>query len=140
MRKLTAFAAALAAAAVFTGCTEVAQEPGKSYAGKEDSKPYAGDQFKGDKAKWEASARAACRRARTTTVAWFPERRNKGETTMTIRIARGLGALAVALAAWLPVAASAQQPAAPAQQPAAAAPQQLPRPRRTGTSRRRGTT
>jgi hypothetical protein len=55
MRKLTAFAAALAAAAVFTGCTEIAQEPGKSYAGKEDSKPYAGDQFKGDKAKWEAS-------------------------------------------------------------------------------------
>jgi len=55
MRKLTAFAAALAAAAVFTGCTEVAQEPGKSYAGKEDSKPYAGDQFKGDKQKWEQS-------------------------------------------------------------------------------------
>jgi hypothetical protein len=55
MRKLTAFAAALAAAAVFTGCTEIAQEPGKSYAGKEDSKPYAGDQFKGDKAKWEAT-------------------------------------------------------------------------------------
>ena len=53
MRKLTAFAAALAAAAVFTGCTEVAQEPGKAYAGKEDSKPYAGDAFKGDKAKWE---------------------------------------------------------------------------------------
>lgn len=55
MRKLTAFAAALAAAAVVTGCTEVAQEPGKSYAGKEDSKPYAGDQFKGDKAKWVAA-------------------------------------------------------------------------------------
>lgn len=55
MRKLTAFAAALAAAAVFTGCTEIAQEPGKSYAGKEDSKPYAGDEFKGDRAKWEAS-------------------------------------------------------------------------------------
>jgi len=43
---------------------------------------------------------------------------------MTIRIARGLGPLDVALAAWLPFAASAQQPAAPAQQPAAAAPQQ----------------
>ncbi len=55
MRKLTAFAAAFAAAAVFTGCTEIAQEPGKSYAGKEDSKPYASDEFKGDKAKWEAS-------------------------------------------------------------------------------------
>ncbi len=55
MKKLTTLAAALAAAALFTGCTEVAQEPGKSYAGKEDAKPYAGDQFKGDKAKWEQS-------------------------------------------------------------------------------------
>ena len=58
MRKLTALAAALAAAAVFTGCTEVAQDPGKSYAGKLDDKPYAGDQFKGDKAKWEQSLAA----------------------------------------------------------------------------------
>lgn len=58
MRKLTAAAAAFAAAAVFTGCTEVAQEPGKSYAGKEDSKPYASDQFKGDKAKWEQALAA----------------------------------------------------------------------------------
>ena len=60
MRKLTALAAAFAAAAAFTGCTEVAQEPGKSYAGKADDKAYAGDQFKGDKAKWEQalSARA----------------------------------------------------------------------------------
>jgi hypothetical protein len=58
MSKLASFAAALAAAAIFTGCTEVAQEPGKSYAGKEDSKPYAGDQFKGDKAKWEQTLAA----------------------------------------------------------------------------------
>jgi len=58
MKKLAALAAALAAAATFTGCTEVAQEPGKSYAGKEDAKPYAGDQFKGDKAKWEQSLAA----------------------------------------------------------------------------------
>ena len=58
MTKLTTLAAALAAAALFTGCTEVAQEPGKSYAGKEDTKPYAGDQFKGDKAKWEQSLAA----------------------------------------------------------------------------------
>jgi len=42
---------------------------------------------------------------------------------MTNRIARGIGALVLALAAWLPVAAFSQQPAAP-QQPAAAAPQQ----------------
>ena len=40
---------------------------------------------------------------------------------MNIRIARGIGALAVALAAWLPFTASAQQAAAPAQQPAPAA-------------------
>jgi hypothetical protein len=58
MKKLTTLAAALAAAALFTGCTEVAQEPGKSYAGKEDAKPYAGDQFKGDKAKWEQTLAA----------------------------------------------------------------------------------
>ena len=58
MRKLVALAAALAAATGFTGCTEVAQEPGKSYAGKEDTKPYAGDQFKGDKAKWEQTLAA----------------------------------------------------------------------------------
>ena len=58
MKKLTTLAAALAAAALFTGCTEVAQEPGTSYAGKEDAKPYAGDQFKGDKAKWEQSLAA----------------------------------------------------------------------------------
>ena len=58
MRKLTALAAAFAAAAAFTGCTEVAQEPGKSYAGKEDQKPYAGDEFKGDKAKWEQALAA----------------------------------------------------------------------------------
>ena len=53
MKKIATLAAALAAAALFTGCTEIAQEPGKSYAGKEDSKPYAGDQFKGDKAAWD---------------------------------------------------------------------------------------
>jgi hypothetical protein len=53
MRKLIAVTAAIAAAAALSGCTEVAQEPGKSYAGKEDAKPYAGDQFKGDKQKWE---------------------------------------------------------------------------------------
>jgi hypothetical protein len=58
MRKLTTLAAAFAAAAIFSGCTEVAQEPGKSYAGKEDTKPYAGDQFKGDKAKWEQTLAA----------------------------------------------------------------------------------
>lgn len=55
MNKLATIAAALAASAAFIGCSEVPQEPGKSYAGKEDQKPYAGDQFKGDKAKWEGT-------------------------------------------------------------------------------------
>jgi predicted small secreted protein len=56
MKKLIALAAAVSAAAAFTaGCTEVAQGPGKGYAGKEDTKPYAGDEFKGDKAKWESA-------------------------------------------------------------------------------------
>jgi hypothetical protein len=58
MRKLSVLAAAFAAAAVVTGCSEVAQEPGKSYAGKEDTKPYASDMFKGDKAKWEQTLAA----------------------------------------------------------------------------------
>ncbi len=55
MNKLTASAAAFVAAVAFAGCTEVAQEPGKGYAGKEDAKPYASDEFKGDKAKWESA-------------------------------------------------------------------------------------
>ena len=55
MKTLFAQVAAVAAAAALVGCTEVPQEPGKSYAGKEDTKPYAGDMFKGDKAKWEAT-------------------------------------------------------------------------------------
>jgi hypothetical protein len=41
------FAAALAA------CGETPQDAPKPYAGKEDMKPYAGDLFKGDKAKYE---------------------------------------------------------------------------------------
>ena len=48
---------------------------------------------------------------------------------MTTRIARGIGALVVALAAWLPFSASAQQPAPAAQQPAAAAQQAAPAPK-----------
>lgn len=39
---------------------------------------------------------------------------------MTNQLARGIGALVLALVAWFPVAASAQQPAAPAAQPPAA--------------------
>lgn len=58
VRKLNSMAAALGAAAILAGCTELAQEPARSYAGKEDAKPYAGDQFKGDKQKWEAALAA----------------------------------------------------------------------------------
>ena len=50
-------AAAAAAALVLAGCSEPSQEPAR-YAGKEDAKPYAGDAFKGDKAKWEAALAA----------------------------------------------------------------------------------
>ena len=51
MRKLiVVMAAALAAAA----CGEIPQDAAKPYAGKEDTKAYAGDLFKGDKAKYES--------------------------------------------------------------------------------------
>ena len=46
---------AIALAALFfaAACHEIPQEAAKPYAGKEDMKPYAGDMFKGDKAKYE---------------------------------------------------------------------------------------
>ncbi|MGE5093506.1 MAG: hypothetical protein ACM3SO_00100 [Betaproteobacteria bacterium] len=49
MSKLAMFAAALLLAA----CHEIPQDAPKPYAGKEDTKAYAGDLFKGDKAKYE---------------------------------------------------------------------------------------
>ena len=49
MKKLVLFAAAALTAA----CHEIPQDAPKPYAGKEDVKPYAGDLFKGDKAKFE---------------------------------------------------------------------------------------
>ena len=51
MRMLLAVPLALAIAA----CGETTQDAGKSYAGKEDTKSYAGDTFKGDKQKYEQS-------------------------------------------------------------------------------------
>lgn len=36
-----------------TACNEIPQDAVKPYAGKEDTKAYAGDMFKGDKAKYE---------------------------------------------------------------------------------------
>ena len=43
----------LAALLCVAACGEIAQDAPKPYAGKEDTKPYAGDLFKGDKAKYE---------------------------------------------------------------------------------------
>ena len=45
----------LAAAVAFAlaACGEIPQDAAKPYAGKEDTKAYAGDMFKGDKAKYE---------------------------------------------------------------------------------------
>jgi len=58
MRKHATFAAAAAAAALLAACTEPSQDTARSYAGKEDAKAYAGDAFRGDKAKWEATLAA----------------------------------------------------------------------------------
>ena len=49
MKSLIAVTAGLLIAA----CGEIPQDAAKPYAGKEDTKPYAGDVFKGDKAKYE---------------------------------------------------------------------------------------
>ena len=49
MKKLTLLAAAMTLAA----CHEIPQDAAKPYAGKEDTKAYSGDLFKGDKAKYE---------------------------------------------------------------------------------------
>ena len=50
MRALLVAAGLLAAA-----CGEIPQDAPKPYAGKEDTKAYAGDTFKGDKQKYEQS-------------------------------------------------------------------------------------
>ena len=46
-------AAAAAAAFFLAACHEIPQDAAKPYAGKEDTKAYAGDQFKGDKMAYE---------------------------------------------------------------------------------------
>jgi hypothetical protein len=51
MRAIAIFAAA--AALALGGCQEIPQDAVKPYAGKEDTKAYAGDLFKGDKDKYE---------------------------------------------------------------------------------------
>lgn len=42
-----------AASLVLAACNEIPQDAVKPYAGKEDTKAYAGDMFKGDKQKYE---------------------------------------------------------------------------------------
>ena len=46
-------AVAVAAGLALASCGEIPQDAAKPYAGKEDTKAYAGDMFKGDKAKYE---------------------------------------------------------------------------------------
>ena len=43
----------VAAGFVLAACGEIPQDAPKPYAGKEDTKAYAGDMFKGDKSKYE---------------------------------------------------------------------------------------
>ena len=52
MKRLLMSAAALAAIA---GCGEIPQDAPKPYAGKEDTKAYANDRFKGDKQAYESA-------------------------------------------------------------------------------------
>ena len=51
MRTLVAVTLAVGLAA----CSEIPQDAAKPYAGKEDTKAYAGDRFKGDKQKYETT-------------------------------------------------------------------------------------
>jgi hypothetical protein len=44
-----------AAALWLASCGEIPQDAAKPYAGKEETKPYAGDHYKGDKARYEKS-------------------------------------------------------------------------------------
>jgi hypothetical protein len=51
-------AAFTAAALALAACHEIPQDAAKPYAGKEDTKAYAGDLFKGDKAAYEKALAA----------------------------------------------------------------------------------
>jgi len=46
-------AAVVIAGIALAACGEIPQDAPKPYAGKEDTKAYAGDKFKGDKQKYE---------------------------------------------------------------------------------------
>jgi hypothetical protein len=58
----TRWALVAAAALMLAACHEIPQDASKPYAGKEDTKAYAGDVFKGDKAAYE---KALAQRAQT---------------------------------------------------------------------------
>ncbi len=47
------FLTLMSAGIMLAACGEIPQDAAKPYAGKEDMKAYAGDLFKGDKAKYE---------------------------------------------------------------------------------------
>ena len=51
-------AALMAAAMALAACHEIPQDAAKPYAGREDTKAYAGDLFKGDKDKYEKALAA----------------------------------------------------------------------------------
>jgi hypothetical protein len=48
----------LLAGSLLAACHEIPQDAAKPYAGKEDTKAYAGDLFKGDKDKYEKALAA----------------------------------------------------------------------------------
>jgi hypothetical protein len=48
-------ALAVIAAGTLAACNEIPQDAAKPYAGKEDTKAYSSDRFKGDKQKYEAT-------------------------------------------------------------------------------------
>jgi hypothetical protein len=53
-----ALAVVTVAAVALAACHEIPQDAAKPYAGKEDTKAYAGDLFKGDKDKYEKALAA----------------------------------------------------------------------------------
>ena len=53
IRRPARTALCVVAALGLAACSEIPQDAAKPYAGKEDTKAYAGDMFKGDKAKYE---------------------------------------------------------------------------------------
>ena len=63
------------AALGLAACGEIPQDAAKPYAGKADTKAYAGDMFKGDKAKYEKTlAQRAEYQNETARASWAPVR------------------------------------------------------------------